>query len=69
MFTAFRARALIHYNTTTSPCSSKRSPQLSSELKREVEVIFTPLIKLIIGETDAGESRWMRVLAMEITRR
>ena len=40
--------------------------QLSFELETEAEVIFTLLIKLIGGETDAGEPRCMRVLAMEI---
>jgi Guanine nucleotide exchange factor in Golgi transport N-terminal len=44
--------------------------QFSFELKTEAEVIPTLLIKVIIGETDAGESRpgWMRVLVMEIMR-
>jgi hypothetical protein len=44
--------------------------QFSSKLETEAEVILTLLIKLIIGETDAGEPRpgWMRVLAMEIMR-
>jgi hypothetical protein len=43
--------------------------QFSSELEREAEVILTPLIQLIIGETGAGDSRpgWMRVLVMQIT--
>jgi hypothetical protein len=42
--------------------------QFTSKLETEAEVIPTLLIKLIIGETDAGEPRtgWMRVLAMEI---
>jgi Guanine nucleotide exchange factor in Golgi transport N-terminal len=41
-----------------------------SELETEAEVILTPLIKFIIGETDAREPRpgWMRVLTMEIMR-
>ena len=44
--------------------------QFSSELETEAEVILTLLIKLISGETDAGEPRpgWMSVLAMEIMR-
>jgi hypothetical protein len=44
--------------------------QFSSKLETEAEVILTLLIKLISGETDAGEPRpgWMRVLAMEIMR-
>jgi hypothetical protein len=42
--------------------------QLFSELEMEAEVILALLIKLISGETDAGEPRpgRMRVLAMEI---
>ncbi|KAH9955055.1 hypothetical protein BC827DRAFT_1262095 [Russula dissimulans] len=42
--------------------------QLSAELVTEVEVFLTLLIKLVGGETEAGEHRpgWMRVLAMEI---
>jgi hypothetical protein len=42
--------------------------QLSSGLETEVEVILTLLIKLIRGETDAGEPQpgWMKVIAMEI---
>jgi hypothetical protein len=45
--------------------------QLPFELETEAEVILAPLIKLTIGETDAGGlwSGWMRVLAMEIMRR
>jgi hypothetical protein len=44
--------------------------QFSSKLETEAEVILTLLIKLIGGETDAGELRpgWMRVLPMEIMR-
>jgi hypothetical protein len=44
--------------------------QFHSELETEAEVIPTILIKVIIGETDAGEPRpgWMRVLVMEIMR-
>jgi hypothetical protein len=44
--------------------------QVSSEVETEAEVTITLLIKLISGETDAGEPRpgWMRVLAMEIMR-
>jgi Guanine nucleotide exchange factor in Golgi transport N-terminal len=44
--------------------------QLSSELETEAEVFLTLLIKLISGETEAGEPRpgWMRVLAIEIMR-
>lgn len=42
--------------------------QLSSELMTEADVTLTPLIELLIGETDAGKPRpgWMRVLAMKI---
>jgi hypothetical protein len=45
-----------------------RLKQFSSKLETEAEVILTLLIKLIGGETDAGEPRpvWMRVLAAEI---
>jgi hypothetical protein len=41
-----------------------------SELEAEAKDILTLLIRLIIGETDAGEPqpRWMRVLTMEIMR-
>ena len=44
--------------------------QFSAELETEAEVFLTLLIKLISGETEAGEPRpaWMRVLAMEIMR-
>ena len=44
--------------------------QFSSELETEAEVFLTLFIKLISGETEAGEPRpgWMRVLAMEIMR-
>ena len=44
--------------------------QFSSKLETEVEVILTPFIKLISGETDGGEPRpgWTGVLAMEIMR-
>jgi hypothetical protein len=44
--------------------------QFSAELETEAEVFLTLLIKLVGGETDAGETRlgWMRVLAMEIMR-
>jgi hypothetical protein len=42
--------------------------QFSSELEAEAEVILTLLIKLISGETDAGEPQpgWMRAPAMEL---
>ena len=44
--------------------------QFSSELETEAEVFLTLLVKLISGETEAGEPRpgWMRVLAIEIMR-
>ena len=44
------------------PCVLLLLKQLSSELETEAEVTLTPLIKLISGETDAGETRpgWMR---------
>ena len=42
--------------------------QFSSKLETAAEVILMVLMKLISGETDAGEPRpgWMRVCAMEI---
>jgi hypothetical protein len=42
----------------------------SSKFETEAKVILTLLIKLIGGETDAGEPRagWMRELAMELMR-
>jgi hypothetical protein len=44
--------------------------QFSSELETEAKVTLTLLIKLIRGETDAGEPRpgWMGLLAMKIMR-
>ena len=52
---------LLYCNTTSSPSSSNNSPL---NLETEAKVILTLLIKLISGETDAGESRpgWMRML-------
>ncbi|KAI0271243.1 hypothetical protein BGY98DRAFT_1189635 [Russula aff. rugulosa BPL654] len=38
----------------------------ASSRRRQAETILTLLIKLIHDETDTGEPRWMRVLAMEI---
>ena len=44
--------------------------QFSAEIETESEVFLSLLIKLVNGETEAGEARpgWMRVLAMEIMR-
>jgi len=42
--------------------------KLSAELATEAKVFLTLLIKLVSGETEAGETLpgWMRALAMEI---
>jgi hypothetical protein len=83
MFTAFRAFNL-NTTSPAPQMLSELSPfpvalrglrvvflllmQFSSELETEADVILTPLIKLFIGKTDAGEPRpgWMRVPVMKI---